>query len=600
MFFDSSENLAQTQTVMRPQDFVQATNVYTPTGLESAGASMSTAFDRTMGVRLYEEIQLHNAEQAALEAGTTFRYHTEEDYKRSEDYVPGMKFYPGMTQTRARMLRENYDLRRQRELLLSNASHNGMWLHSVTNFGAGMVGSLPDPINIATMLIPIGGPAITGGRLAGMTGKQILMQSLKPSIIGTAAASNLISSGYAAWDLNAKGENITMGDVLLDTLMGAVLAPVFHTGGTLFSRARVRRGIRSSFDDLRSAFPDSPELVKVVERLKRSDPEAYRTYGQHLERLTDNTGRALDAADYVRNKITPGERLELARWMAFALNEVAAGRPVDMAQIVQGSPVLKKIESLVNEYRATQQEAPTVIDSVQAAKSTLAGLEKSLSKAEKDFGVAVPFALGERHGLGESLKNIRSLTDSVRTTLRELTDLQDARVVTLDTIRKAQADMKKAQAEYKAYADAMILPESLRKHLGAEPLARLEATIAEAQAKLADLETQISEKLGDTAPASVDKLDYRTSSDRTPDTLAETEPLLSGEGKTQVQELVESGIDPKTGISDVEASLKNLTPEEKAMLDAHSKEGEFINRKERVALEESRFVECIMGAGALA
>ena len=598
MFFDSSDSLAQTQSTMTPLDFLQAKNLYTPTGAEAASASFWTSLDRTLGARIYENYELYSAEQDALTEGSTFRYLTEDDYKKSEDYVPGVKYERGMTRARAQILRENYDERRRLEEILNLANRNGSgWLYTPTTFTAGMIGSLPDPINLATMVIP-GGALVTGARLAGMTGKQLLMQSLKPSIIGMAAATNLVSSGIAAWDLNDKGENITMRDVLMDAMMGAVLAPVFHTAGSLFSRTRVRRGLRNSFDDLRVDLPEGSEVAKLAQRMKERDPDAYRIAGQHLERLTDSTGRTMDAVDFVRNRISPEERLELSRWMEFAVTEMSEGRALDMSKIAQGSPVLKRIEGLVNEYRRTQQEAPVVIDTVNAAKDTIKGLETTLSKLEKDFGVAVHFALGERHGLGEALARVRQLTAETKATLSELTNLQDARTATIDTIKAAQDTLAKAQAEYKAYGDALFMPESLRKHLGAEPLAKMEATIAEAQAKLADIERQIKEKLGDTTPASIDRIDYRPAENRVA-TQGEPEPLLSSVDKTRAQEIVDSGVDPKTGISEVEALLKNLTPEEQAMLDAHTVEGARINRKERVALEESSFIECIMGAGAL-
>lgn len=595
MFFNSPEYVDQTVGMMQPIDFLKAADDYQPSIGESAIASTATAYDRGLG-HWIDNWTMGRASQNALEAGTTIKYKDEQEFQNSQYYAPGMEFFDGLTEERARLMRIEYDKRRRREWILNQADRNGNpWFYMPVNFMAGMVGSVPDPVNIALAAFPVGA-AVRGASLAGMTGKQVFTQSLKPGIIG-GAVGNLASSSLAAWDLNPQGEHITMQDVLVDTMMGAALGPLFHAGGTMYARRGTRSSIRKGYAELEQAWPDSAELKSVSEALQRNDPAAYRQYGTMLEDWTDNIGRAQDASDYVRNRITPAERMELARWMEYALQDMANGKSVDMAPVMQsaqGLPVLKRFESLVNEYRTVRNETPVVVETVAQAKTEIAALETTLGKFSNEFEAAVSFGQRERHALGDRLGQLKALLDNSKATLAELTDLQNAKQTTLLDIQNAQKQLADTRKGFQAFSDAMRIPESMK--VGKDVLTRMENTLAEAQSRLANLETQIKGKLNGETTVAAERIDYRLNDVPTPRT---REPLRSMVDRTLEQEIVESGIDPRTGLSETETALGPLNPDEKSALDFFSQEGERINRVEKAVLEDSPFAECIMNAGFL-
>lgn len=595
MFFDSSESLERTHSMMDAISFARAKDLYQPSLGETASASMGTAWDRTMGVRWYENWQIGKAEKEALDAGTTLIYANEEEFKASEYYAPGMEFQEGMTATRARMMRENYDERRRREWILNSADNNGTpWLYMPVSFGAGIIGSFPDPVNALSALFPGAAPARAA--LAGMTGKQVFKQSLTPGVLGAAAGTNLVSSAYAAWDLNPKGEHIGFTDVMMDTMMGAVLGPMFHAGGTLFARSRVRRGVRNIAGDLHAGHPVGRELENLISRMQKNDPEAYRAYGYKLQEWTNTQTRNHEALDFVRNRIKAGDRAEIARWMEFALTETAAARPVDMAQVMtssQGMPVLKRIESLVNEYRKQQNEAPVVVNSVDAARAEITSMNKAIAALDDEWSKAIRMTERERGSLYE-ITRARESIESARNALDTLIDLQNRKETTVADLQATRDQLARTRAETQNFAEAMGLRGREAGRVGEVPIQRLTRAIADMEAKLAEIESSSLDQLGDITPSSAEKIVYQKV--EVPDPV-NVEPLRTTDAVTRAEEYREQGID-SNGISDIEYELGPLTPEEQIMLDQHALEGRRINAQEQ-AINDSSFLECLLSAGAL-
>lgn len=300
---------------------------WAPTGVEFFNASMAQAFDRTSGKRFAENLSITSSEQEAREAGELQVYENEDAFKNSEFYRPGIQFSSGMNNVRARILSENYDKRREWERVIQGGDDNGPWWYTPLGFGAGIIGSIPDPIN----LIPFSGGGITGARLAGMSARQVLSQSLKRGAF-EGAVGNFISSGYAAADLNKKGENMGAQDILLDTVFGGIAGPVFHGAGAFISRGRARAGMRTNTDALIAALDDdSPfrgQFADTFSAMQRGEADAYRTGG--------TVANALDDQGFIRElrqSVKPQERMELARALELAMDDIANDRPINLAPL---------------------------------------------------------------------------------------------------------------------------------------------------------------------------------------------------------------------------------------------------------------------------
>jgi len=591
MFFDSSEHLTQTQNKMTGIDFQRAASSYLPTIGESIGASTAMAFDRSFGVRIYENISQLRKEREALAAGTTYKFNDEADFKTSDYYRPGVEFTPGMTAERARLNAIEYDKRRSREWILQGADQNGSsWLYMPVNFAAGMIGSLPDPINFVPGVLGFGVAAktIKGAELAGLTGRQMMKRSLTLGVAAEAAGTNLASSAYAAWDLNPKGEHITMQDVLTDAAMGAFLGPLFHTGGMALSRRKARGAIRNTYSELQALHPEGDELAKAVEAMKHDDPEAYKQYGNKLEQAARAYGNQRDAVDFFRTRVDKETKMEISRYLEHALMQVADGQIVDLAPIAQGSPTMLKIQNLINEYKGETQEKPVVVDTVESAKGSIAALEKEFASLEKQYQQAVHFVTPELRGLSETKARMTQVIDNVKATFKELTDLQEAKDTTTADIVRFQRQLGEARIDQQQFASLFAVPDSMRT--GVDLFARMEKVIADTEAKLAEINTEIDRHLGANQPADVTRLNW--------DTVKEVpqEEFVPRAPRTRTQEVVEdAGLNRETGLSDTEMRLGQLSEEEFDYMRSYTEEGIRINEKERLALEDTPLVECVMG-----
>lgn len=223
-----------------PQELSEAPLLATPASGEYLSTHVAQAFDRTIPGRVLEEQAILDTEKAegtydpdylpqreARDMFGTFpdtpefsHAHAipEDEWKASPYYRKGVQYRPDMTATRARILAGNYDERRYREELIAHgdaAYGPGM---KAAAFGAMLLGSLPDPVNV----LPLGG----GVRAASLLGKAGLKAAIgagaKAGIVEGAAGS-LLSDALTLPDLAARGEDVGFVDVMLDTAFGASL-----------------------------------------------------------------------------------------------------------------------------------------------------------------------------------------------------------------------------------------------------------------------------------------------------------------------------------------------------------------------------------------
>ena len=148
---------------------------------------------------------------------------TEADWKASPWYRKEISFRPNMTATRARIMAENFDRRRYRERLLARGNELYDDAEDMAlGFGAGLLGSLPDPINV----LPLGGGAAAGSGAATL-GRKLLRGAKAGAVNG--AVSTAVSDALVLPDLASRGEDADFVDLLLDTLAGCFLGGVFGT-----------------------------------------------------------------------------------------------------------------------------------------------------------------------------------------------------------------------------------------------------------------------------------------------------------------------------------------------------------------------------------
>ncbi|HJA78945.1 MAG TPA: hypothetical protein H9784_05155 [Candidatus Desulfovibrio intestinavium] len=312
---------------------------------EWLSAQVAAGFDRTTSARLMEAADIAQAEadagqsdaawmlrraagglgdemgealsdalefSGAKEAGSPHAHAlTERDWKASPWYRKEMPFRPDMTPTRARIMAENFDERRRRDRLIAAGSkaYDG-WGDMALGFGASLLGSLPDPVNV----IPFGG-GLKAARTADSLGKAVLAGARAGAVEGAAATA--LADAVVLPDLASRGEDVDFADLALDVLAGGVLGSVFGAGGgALARRSAMRRGAE--------AVPGTLEAAEAVGPLPESPPA----------RNADN--------DALRGTLTAGDRRTLAAATDAALDDIAAARPVDVGEALREAGVLER------------------------------------------------------------------------------------------------------------------------------------------------------------------------------------------------------------------------------------------------------------------
>ena len=277
---------------------------------------------------------------------------TEADWKASPWYRKEISFRPDMTATRARIMAENFDRRRYRERLLARGNELYDDAEDMAlGFGAGLLGSLPDPIN----LLPLGGGAAAGSGAATL-GRALLRGAKAGAVNG--AVSTAVSDALVLPDLASRGEDADFVDLLLDTLAGGVLGGVFGTPIFLTSSldsGSFVRAVRAGDDPAPFASsPDSDFLARAgaeatpFDRTPDGDLMARAGYA---EAVPDASGeataaRAGDAAvdaeslparnadnDLLRQGWTAGERRAVARAADLNLENMDDGRSAEVAAL---------------------------------------------------------------------------------------------------------------------------------------------------------------------------------------------------------------------------------------------------------------------------
>ncbi|WP_320174946.1 hypothetical protein [Maridesulfovibrio sp.] len=257
------------------------------------GASMTEAFEDTTLAVAMDETRIANAERDAYGASSSsfwgpnpydpvtqhsewmqhrstqkqLPYMSEADWQKSEHYREGIKWEETMTPVRAGIYAEEYDKRKERTSIMERG---GGGARSVLGFGAGIVGSLPDPVNF----IPFGG-AVRGGSTMARVGAAVF----------EGAASTALADAVVMPNRAKMGKDVGLADYMSDVFFGAAVGGLFGFGGAklhdmrvaklrrqsdALTRQKVAEAADKAIDDLINDRPvDVSNILKEVEELGR-------------------------------------------------------------------------------------------------------------------------------------------------------------------------------------------------------------------------------------------------------------------------------------------------------------------------------------------
>jgi len=266
----------------------------TPLG-EYLGAKVTEGFDYTTTGRFMDERRIRQAEEEAYGRDTrpavdsydmafadpgaqanltrsTRPVLTKKQWIESEHFRPSIDFEKAgeMTPVRAQILAEDFDKRRYRDSLIER-SPTGM--RSILGFGAAMLGSLPDPVN----LIGFGG--VAAGRTLG-----------KAALIGAAenVAATTLADAVVLPDLAARGEKVGFQEFVMDNMFAAAIGGLFGLGGQALKNATSTARLRAHMTERQTLAGSLEKAVADVAEGRPVDVrEVLRLEKEALGRLYD-------------------------------------------------------------------------------------------------------------------------------------------------------------------------------------------------------------------------------------------------------------------------------------------------------------------------
>ena len=181
----------------------------------------------------FQETLYYNPANALLRLAEQYSYEgrrgqtlTKDEYMESEYYRPGIQVDDsGIKEGLAKLLAERKDKRDSFNIQL-NASRGGFGL-GAAQFGVGLVGSLLDPLNIASAFIPTLGTA-RAATLAAKFGKNggRFMTGVMDGMVGAALLEPLVIGAAAA----EQDQDYNLMDSFLNVAFGGALGGGLHVG----------------------------------------------------------------------------------------------------------------------------------------------------------------------------------------------------------------------------------------------------------------------------------------------------------------------------------------------------------------------------------
>ena len=329
-----------------------------PSRSEYLGANVEQGFERTTTGRVKEETEIMEAERregtldeeyrlneqlllgqgmAPEDVGMTHsRAMSKESWEASSYYRKGMEYRPDMTETRARIMAENYDQRRYRDQVVAAGDEAYGMLTRGLGFGAMLIGSLPDPINF----IPFAGGAAKAQAAIRAAAKSGLGAATRAGAFAgmkagaiEGAVGNAVVDTMVLPDLAARGEDVGFTDLMLDTVFGAVIgAGLGSAGGALSGYVGGKR------------LAKIDEMLRIVSEREKTAAEFGTPDNGFLSRFGQNdTDVRLprnDDADVARAGMTGIDKRDATRAVEKALDDITEGRPVDVGPVLRESQAI--------------------------------------------------------------------------------------------------------------------------------------------------------------------------------------------------------------------------------------------------------------------
>jgi len=263
------------------------------------------------------------------------KFLTPDEYRQSKYFREGVEWEEGYTEQRARILAENYDQRRYIDDIIQRRDRVAGVGERVLGFGASLLGSLPDPVNLV--------PFTSGLKAGSLVGKVGL--GVAEGIGGTLLADALVLP-----DLKRQGEDVGMADLVADLVAGAVL------GGAMGAFGHgVRKGLDALAERRRphvdAAVREAARAMDAphIEAVLRDAPEGFNDLLASRYWTGEAGGRAMTPEELIEAKygsrfeITGQDRADLYAAMEKAIADVADGRDVDVTEVLRNSPIYEKL-----------------------------------------------------------------------------------------------------------------------------------------------------------------------------------------------------------------------------------------------------------------
>ena len=220
--------------------------------------------------------------QLKMGKGTTGNLLSPEEYKESQYYRKGFELPPeGIKEGYAQLLADNYDKRQAIQQTLSR-SKGGFGL-GAAQFGTMLLGSVLDPLNVASAFVPV----FPGARFAHLVAKygKTKARAIKGVVEGTVGAGIVepLPLGAAALE---QDENYGLFDSFLNVTVGGVLGGGLHVGFGKISDIIERRSAKTKEQALVTAIKQvaSDQEVEVTPIMK-ADLE--KTFAENLKKQNE-------------------------------------------------------------------------------------------------------------------------------------------------------------------------------------------------------------------------------------------------------------------------------------------------------------------------
>lgn len=227
--------------------------------------------------------------------------------------------------------------RRDYESQILNASNSGV-IRSAVGFGAALIGSLPDPVN----LIPVVGPVAKGATLGARVARGAA-EGFIGSAIGTAIVSPIAAD---------KGEDISFSDIALDLTFGSLIGAGVGTASGLFHNRRVK-SMSGDKDQLRKALVDSG--MDEASALSKAD--------QTINVLADVAERS-ELSMNLRKNLSGLDRINAGRLMDKTISALINGESIDIgswAKELGAQQLINKASAITSKHLSTQASPQRIL-----------------------------------------------------------------------------------------------------------------------------------------------------------------------------------------------------------------------------------------------